>query len=53
MHNRDNYTRNTKGSSMFLDRQYIAIFMDVMFLSPIVDTAQKECVLFVMGISQP
>lgn len=35
-----------------LDKRYIAVFLDAMFLSLHRDTVQKECVIFAMGIRE-
>ena len=41
-----------KWQSRPLDRRYIAIFLDAMFLSLRRETVEKECVIFAMGIRE-
>ena len=41
-----------KWTSRPLDKRYIAIFMDAIFLSLRRETVQKECVIFAMGIRE-
>ncbi|HLH86781.1 MAG TPA: IS256 family transposase, partial [Thermoplasmataceae archaeon] len=41
-----------KWQSRPLDRRYIAIFLDAMFLSIRRETVEKECIIFAMGIRE-
>lgn len=42
----------SKWHSRRLDKRYIAVFMDAMFLSLRRETVEKECVIFAMGIKE-